>query len=58
MLSQLISGHDSLQEPTSELLFKKFRIVLIKPSKYDARKWLENPIKALSWKIPRLRGTD
>src|SRR6266511_4375996 len=35
MLSQLISGHDSLQEPTSELPFKKFRIVLIKPSKYD-----------------------
>ncbi len=38
MLSQLISGHDSLQEPTSELPFKKFRIVLIKPSKYDDKK--------------------
>jgi hypothetical protein len=35
MLSQLMSRHDSLQEPTPELPFKKFRIVLIKPSKYD-----------------------
>lgn len=35
MLSQLISGHHSLREPTSEVSFKKFRIVLIKPSKYD-----------------------
>ena len=35
MLSQLISGHHSLQEPTSEVSFRKFRIVLIKPSKYD-----------------------
>ena len=35
MLSQLISGHHKLQKPTSELPFKKFRIVLIKPSKYD-----------------------
>src|SRR5437867_12926770 len=35
MLSQLMSGHDSLQQPTPELPFKKFRIVLIKPSKYD-----------------------
>src|SRR4029434_6112466 len=35
MLGQLLSGHDSLQEPLQELPFKKFRIVLIKPSKYD-----------------------
>src|SRR6266498_3238829 len=35
MLSQLMSGHDSRQQPTPELPFKKFRIVLIKPSKYD-----------------------
>jgi hypothetical protein len=35
MLSQLISGHHKLQKPTLELPFKKFRIVLIKPSKYD-----------------------
>jgi len=35
MLSQLISGHYSLQEPMPEPPFKKFRIVLIKPSKYD-----------------------
>src|ERR1700752_2707095 len=35
MLGQLMSGHDSLQEPLQELAFKKFRIVLIKPSKYD-----------------------
>ena len=35
MLGQLMSRHDSLQEPLQELPFKKFRIVLIRPSKYD-----------------------
>jgi radical SAM superfamily enzyme YgiQ (UPF0313 family) len=35
MLSQLISRRESITEPTPELPFKKFRIVLIKPSKYD-----------------------
>ena len=35
MLSQLASGRESLNESTSKLPFKKFRIVLIKPSKYD-----------------------
>src|SRR5512147_1421141 len=35
MLSQLASGRESLNESTSNLPFKKFRIVLIKPSKYD-----------------------
>jgi radical SAM superfamily enzyme YgiQ (UPF0313 family) len=34
MLNQLTRGHESIQ-PTSKLPFKKFRIVLIKPSKYD-----------------------
>src|SRR3970040_1207934 len=35
MLSQFTSGRESIMEPTPELPFKKFRIVLIKPSKYD-----------------------
>jgi len=35
MLSQLKSERESIEEQTSELPFKKFRIVLIKPSKYD-----------------------
>lgn len=35
MLSQLKSERESIKEPTSEFPFKKFRIVLIKPSKYD-----------------------
>jgi hypothetical protein len=35
MLSQLTSGREAVKEPTPELPFKKFRIVLIKPSKYD-----------------------
>lgn len=35
MLSQLINGHKSIKRPTPELPFKKFRVVLIKPSKYD-----------------------
>jgi radical SAM superfamily enzyme YgiQ (UPF0313 family) len=35
MLSQLISERGSIEKPTPELPFKKFRIVLIKPSKYD-----------------------
>jgi radical SAM superfamily enzyme YgiQ (UPF0313 family) len=34
MLTQL-SRREPIQEPTGELPFKKFRIVLIKPSKYD-----------------------
>ena len=35
MLSELASGCQSIDEPTTRLPFKKFRIVLIKPSKYD-----------------------
>jgi len=35
MLSQLTSGRESTHRPTPKLPFKKFRIVLIKPSKYD-----------------------
>ncbi|MGH7774598.1 MAG: B12-binding domain-containing radical SAM protein, partial [Candidatus Binatia bacterium] len=35
MLSQLTSERESIKEPAPELPFKKFRIVLIKPSKYD-----------------------
>ena len=35
MLKYLISEHNSLDEPKLETPFKKFRIVLIKPSKYD-----------------------
>jgi radical SAM superfamily enzyme YgiQ (UPF0313 family) len=35
MLNQLMSGRESIDEPTPEPAFKKFRIVLIKPSKYD-----------------------
>ena len=35
MLSQAARGHESINEPTAKLPFKKFRIVLIKPSKYD-----------------------
>jgi hypothetical protein len=35
MLSQLTSEHESITEPTLRPAFKKFRIVLIKPSKYD-----------------------
>jgi radical SAM superfamily enzyme YgiQ (UPF0313 family) len=35
MLNQLMSGRESIDELTPELAFKKFRIVLIKPSKYD-----------------------
>ncbi|MGH7846056.1 MAG: radical SAM protein [Candidatus Binatia bacterium] len=35
MLSQLASERASIANPTPELPFKKFRIVLIKPSKYD-----------------------
>ena len=35
MLSQRISGHESIKGPTPEPPFGKFRIVLIKPSKYD-----------------------
>ena len=35
MLSQRISGPESIKGATPELPFKKFRIVLIKPSKYD-----------------------
>jgi len=35
MLSQLASGRESIDEPTTKLPFKTFRIVLIKPSKYD-----------------------
>src|SRR5262245_22425806 len=35
MLSPLTSEHASITEPTPQPRFKKFRIVLIKPSKYD-----------------------
>src|SRR3970040_1902338 len=35
MLSQFTSGREATNEPTPEPPFKKFRIVLIKPSKYD-----------------------
>ncbi|MET0644783.1 MAG: hypothetical protein ABWZ17_10450, partial [Candidatus Binatia bacterium] len=35
MLSPLTSEHTSNTEPTPQPRFKKFRIVLIKPSKYD-----------------------
>lgn len=35
MFSQLTSGREPINEPTPKLPFKKFRIVLIKPSKYD-----------------------
>src|SRR5712664_2146430 len=35
MLGQLTSRRRPIQEPTAELSFKNFRIVLIKPSKYD-----------------------
>jgi radical SAM superfamily enzyme YgiQ (UPF0313 family) len=35
MLSQLKIERESIKEPASALPFKKFRIVLIKPSKYD-----------------------
>src|SRR6266481_8746613 len=35
MLGQLTSRRGPIQEPTAELSFKNFRIVLIKPSKYD-----------------------
>src|SRR6185295_903248 len=35
MLDQLSGQHESIQEATAELPFKEFRIVLIKPSKYD-----------------------
>ena len=35
MLSQLTSERESITEPTPQPRFKKFRIVLIKPSKYD-----------------------
>ena len=35
MLSPLTSKHESITEPTVKPGFKKFRIVLIKPSKYD-----------------------
>jgi hypothetical protein len=35
MLSQTTSKQESIAEPTPSLAFKKFRIVLIKPSKYD-----------------------
>jgi radical SAM superfamily enzyme YgiQ (UPF0313 family) len=35
MLSQLTSERESITEPTLRPAFKKFRIVLIKPSKYD-----------------------
>jgi hypothetical protein len=35
MLDEVLSERKSFEEPTPELRFKKFRIVLIKPSKYD-----------------------
>ncbi|MBI2985758.1 MAG: radical SAM protein [Deltaproteobacteria bacterium] len=35
MLGQLTSGQEATDAPTPRLPFKKFRIVLIKPSKYD-----------------------
>src|SRR5690349_3284151 len=35
MLDQLSGQRESIQEATAELPFKEFRIVLIKPSKYD-----------------------
>jgi hypothetical protein len=35
MLSQVTSERESITEPTLRPAFKKFRIVLIKPSKYD-----------------------
>src|ERR1041384_147047 len=35
MLSGLIGRHESRKEPTAERPVKEFRIVLIKPSKYD-----------------------
>ncbi|MGE5302025.1 MAG: B12-binding domain-containing radical SAM protein, partial [Alphaproteobacteria bacterium] len=35
MLTEMISEREPLNESTSKLRFKKFRIVLIKPSKYD-----------------------
>jgi radical SAM superfamily enzyme YgiQ (UPF0313 family) len=35
MLNQLMSGREPINEPTPKPAFKKFRIVLIKPSKYD-----------------------
>ncbi|MDP2601487.1 MAG: radical SAM protein [Deltaproteobacteria bacterium] len=35
MLSQLTSGREAVTVPTPELPFKKLRVVLIKPSKYD-----------------------
>src|SRR3970040_3207386 len=35
MLSQFTSGREATNEPTPEPPFKKFRIVLIKPSKYS-----------------------
>ena len=35
MLSQLTSEHESINEPAPKPAIKKFRIVLIKPSKYD-----------------------
>ena len=35
MLSELTSERESITEPTPKPRFKKFRIVLIKPSKYD-----------------------
>jgi len=35
MLSRLTSVRESIKGPTPKLRFKKFRIVLIKPSKYD-----------------------
>src|ERR1700740_593172 len=35
MLSQLKSRREPIEDATPELAFKNFRIVLIKPSKYD-----------------------
>jgi hypothetical protein len=35
MLGEVLSGRKSFKEPITELPFKKFCIVLIKPSKYD-----------------------
>src|ERR1051325_3306248 len=35
MVDQLSGQRESIQEATAEVPFKKFRVVLIKPSKYD-----------------------
>ena len=52
MLSQLKSRREPIEDATPELAFKKFRIVLIKPSKYDddgyVIRWYRSPMPANS----------